>query len=82
MSHSKDRQIRCWTCIMRWEGREPFQFGNVYLDAKDKDHQVRIELTRMFNEKMASILPIDTPLPEIIEIHPGAIFFVPEEDHP
>lgn len=73
-------KIRAWCCEMQWPGRKPFIFGTVYHETVDQTHQVEEALVAKFQAKMGEILPLDVPLPNIIRLMPGAIFFVPEED--
>ncbi|QXN72314.1 hypothetical protein RCKEEF_85 [Rhodobacter phage RcKeef] len=70
--------IRAWCCEMQWPGRKPFIFGTVYMENKDQIAAVESALIARFNEKMTDILPVETPLPKIVKLMPGAIFFVSE----
>ncbi len=75
-----DRAVVPWCCTMQWPGREPFTFGTIVADKNEMIHEVEAMLKAEFLERIGKILPEGWPLPEIIELLPGSIIFVPHDE--
>lgn len=66
---------RTWCARCRYPGRQHFLVGTVGLAPDAPMHEVESALLA----ELARILPIGTPVPEIVQLLPGEIVFVPEE---
>lgn len=75
-----EKAVRSWCAVYQWPGKKPFLVGTVVLDRDTPYHELEAALGRLFDELWGSILPDELPRPKLIDLRPGAIFFVPEKE--
>ncbi len=75
-----DKAIRGWVAKCQWSDKKPFLIGTVFLENTAPLHDVEKELWAKFDTMFRGILPNETPNPKIIDMIPGAVFFVPEDE--
>lgn len=73
-----DRAMRAWCAVYQWPGKKPFLFGTAMVRREGTLHEVEEAVKAEFVRKWGEILPDGFPLPELKDLRPGAIFFVPE----
>jgi hypothetical protein len=71
--------MQTWCARYQWPGRKPFIFGTVAL-ARAPQHEVEAALRAEFTRRMMSILPDGMPLPDLLQLLPGALILVGPED--
>jgi len=70
---------RAWIAQCRWPGaKRPFWFGTVFCRL-NATHQ---ELEAAVLRDLAEILPANVPAPEIVQLMPGQLVILPEQEGP
>jgi len=72
----REEQQRSWVAKLQYPGKKPCWFGTVLTRVDAPLHEVEAEVWKRWDE----IFPSDTPRPGLVELKPGAIFFVPEKE--
>ncbi len=72
---SEAHQTWCARCA--WPGREPFLVGTFSTPARAPLQEARETAIAEWRAFMGAILPEDTAAPEVLELIPGAILFIP-----
>lgn len=65
---------RLWVVVCQYPGKAKFLLGNVVVDARAKDHDIRAAAIELWHE----ISP--HPVPEMLDLLPGALFFKEESN--
>ncbi len=72
-----DGNGRAWVAKVQWKGAaKPFWFGTVYVRLGATHQEIEAAVIENFSE----IIPHDFPKPDIIELTPGCLIFMPEKE--
>jgi hypothetical protein len=62
----------CWTAIIQWPNKKEIRFGNLFMNADAKYHEVEDAM----HARIAEYAPTGYSVVKLVR---GALFFVPEE---
>lgn len=80
ISISREDFHRAWCGCFQWPGREPFTFGTVLASTDARTQEIEAEVTALLAKKLVAILPINSSLPKLIGVIPGALFLQSRDD--
>ena len=74
------KKVRPWCALVQWPERKPFMVGAFFVEEGTRSREEIIKLAEdQYKKEWGACIPVDVPLPGIIRLIPGTIFFVPEE---
>ncbi len=72
--------MRSWCGVYQWPDKKPFLLGSISVRSEGTLQEVEKAVEAEFDRVWGEILPDDVPRPKLLNLRPGAIWFVPEDN--